>query len=132
MFGLFKRSDTVTDDVITFLNQVDAEYMRVFNTKLVNKSLSPFMNRECLVKVSKRVFSFTERYFGSAKFRTTKWVLLSCTDGVSVFRKSVVFDKIKVGGDLCINAAENYEELWKVKVDTMPYMVFDISEVQNV
>ena len=129
MFGLFKKTSGIREDYTDFLNEVDEYYMRAFSTRAVNRLLSPYLTRECIVKVSRKILSGRERYFGAEKFRRTSWVLLC--KGVDEWRikKVVEFDKIRVAGQVAISIAPDYVEEWSVDFRSKPYQVKDIQDV---
>ena len=117
-FGLFKRSEDnnnlgLPKHLIEFLELADKEYMRAFALK-TTRGLQPYVTRECAVEVSQAVFSIGSRYFGADKFRKTTWSYAGEEDSITLARKDVVFDRIKIGGDMRIGVADNYSEIWEV------------------
>lgn len=118
-FGLFKRGEEKESNqrlprhLIEFLNEADREYMKCFSL-MTTRGLQPYVTRECAVAVSQSVFSIGSRYFGADKFRNTSWSLDDEEDEVLLVRKDVVFDRVKIGGDMRIGVADNYSEIWEV------------------
>lgn len=121
LFG-FKKSKPKAE-YIKYLNEADAEYIRahvIKSTRILNEYLTP----ECIQKVSKSIYGGVSRYFGIDCFRNTTWEIISSTADRIDFRKSVVYDKVKVTSTLKMCAADNYRELWSL--DTKSMKIFDI------
>lgn len=110
------------EELENFLNQVDLEYMRSFDTKSTKK-LVQYLRRDCYLKVSTRVYSAPDRYFGNEKFRDTNWQVTDVQGDQASITKTVTFDKIRVGLSK-LSVAEDYTETWLV--DTKALLVLDI------
>lgn len=94
----------------------------------VSKSIRPlekYMSRECVVKVSRAIYSSPRRYFGAPKFRDTAWSLIECKNGCCVIRKEVKFDAIKLKGGLSCPVSNDYNEVWCMDNN---YVITDISQ----
>lgn len=127
MFGIKKEAGALSRAQLSFLNKVDKEYMKAFNTRSV-RDLQQYLTRDCNVKVSKKIYGIGAKYFGSERFRNTEWIVQSKEESKTVIRKVVTFDKVKVVGSICIGVADDYDELWVL--DTEQSKVADIIEIK--
>ena len=127
LFFKRKKEPTLGNDLIEFLNLADMEYMRAFSIRSV-KALSTYMSRECVLKLSVQVYNGQLHYFGSDKFRSTKWEVISKNNGIYDVRKSVSFDEIKFTRSLKMSVATDYKELWRVNTNG-DLCVLDISKL---
>ena len=116
LFGFNKNKPKAR--YVQFLNEVDSEYIRahaIKSTRILNEYLTP----ECIQKISQSIYGSVSRYFGVECFRNTTWEVVSATADRIDFRKSVVYDKVKITPTLKICAADNYRELWSLDIESM-------------
>ena len=131
--NLFKRcrknsEQNGTEELINFLNKVDSAYMNAYATKST-KELRDSLGEMCLAKVASWIFTYNARYFGTPKFRTTVWTQVGWEDGNRLMQKDVTFGRVRVAGNIHMNLADDYSELWVVRTTPESYRIMDIRAV---
>lgn len=126
MFGFGKKKETsnLPKQLQDFLTAADENYMRAFAMKSI-KVLSTHFTRECSVKIARIVYSEGNyRFFGTDKFRTTRWSIERQDSSTITLLKVVDFDKVKVSKSFKMQVADNYSERWCVSIPD--YKVMDV------
>lgn len=113
--------------LVSFLNQVDAEYMKAFSTYSVS-ALKVNMSKDCLSKLANEIFKQQSvRYFAASKFRNTTWEFVDSTYKM-ILLKTVEFGKLNVCG-VEYRVCHNYKQLWFVEEISNGFIITDIKEV---
>ena len=133
LFDLFKRrkldNTELSKQFINYLNKVDKEYMRAYSIKST-KQLQIYVSRDCTVKLANSIFSISSRYFGSDKPRHTTWTKVQENSEIVKILKDVVFEKVRIGGSMSIEVADNYKEYWLIDMSNKEQpIVLDISKI---
>lgn len=131
MFFRKAEEDSVSKDLVSFLNQVDTLYMQAYTTKST-RVLKSYISRDCAVKLSSSIFTYNTRHFGTDKFRTTVWSIVKQEGAILLVRKDVTFDKVKIGKNVKMSVADNYSEHWVVDYRNIANpVVLDISSIRE-
>ncbi len=134
LFGRKKKgeesSSSLSRDLMTFLNNADAAYMRAFMARDI-VVLGQYFTRECCVSLSHIIVSEAPmRYFANEKFRETKWSLRQECQEKILLRKSVCFDSVKVAS-VRMKISTDYQEDWDLVVTGKSYMVENVNMLQE-
>lgn len=114
MFGFGKSDDSgLSKKLIKYLTMVDELYMRAYGIR-TSRALYDYLSTEAIQKVNKAIFQLGGRYFGTAKFRSTTWSIISEMGTTLILLKDVKFDKVRVGSTISVAVADNYSEEWTV------------------
>lgn len=112
----------------SFLNRVDAVYMKAFQTCSVS-CLKPFCNQEAIKDLSNVIYRNPDRFFGGSKFRNTEWTILRKENDTYTVRKDVSFNKVHICG-VSLSVSSEYAEEWTVVNLGRDYIITNIEEVQ--
>ena len=122
MFGFLKKESkseleaSLSKKLVAHLNGVDNLYMDSYGIK-TSRKLYEYLSPDAIQIVNKNIFQYGTRYFGTPKFRKTKWVPVNLEHGVLTVLKEVTFDKIRVGSSCRIAIADNYKEQWQIDIN---------------
>lgn len=129
LFGKKPKAIGIPNDIMEFLFEADKLYIRAFETRNI-VILKEHFTRDCCIALSRVIVAeAASRYFSNEKFRNTTWSVVQATESLGIYRKSVIFENIRVHGDLGMKVSQDFVEDWTVSISDEDLFVTAVAQV---
>lgn len=131
MFGFGKKKEVqkqngIADDLLEFLNEADALYIKAFETRSIGLLKNHF-TRECCYAISRWIVAeASSRYFSDEKFRNTIWAVEQDNGSSIVLTKECTFRDIRISIGRTMKVSDDYKETWTINVTPDEFWVSDV------
>lgn len=131
MFGFGKKKEVqkqngIADDLLEFLNEADALYIKAFETRSIGLLKNHF-TRECCYAISRWIVAeASSRYFSDEKFRNTIWAVEQDNGNSIVLTKECTFRDIRISIGRTMKVSDDYKETWTINVTPDEFWVSDV------
>ena len=131
MFGFKKKikADGIDREIADFLEEADSKYIKAYETRTYSYLKDDF-TKDCQIKILQTITaSASLRYFSNEKFRTTAWTVVSESDSIGVYMKTVTYDSVHVAGNMNMKVSADYVERWTIMITPDELLVSDVTLV---
>lgn len=115
-FDIFKKSGNTGDNIVLWLNSVEAAYTKAFQVKNAVE-LGEYLTRACLVKQMERIRVGEKAYAGLERYKHLKWEKVSIKDSVAIYHKIVTYDQVKMSRGIVAAVGDDYREEWEIVIE---------------
>lgn len=116
LFGKKPKAIGIPNDIMEFLLEADKRYIRAFETRNI-VILKEHFTRDCCIALSRVIVAeAASRYFSNEKFRNTEWSVITSSPNLGVYKKTVIFENIKVHGSMGMKVSQDFVEQWTISI----------------
>lgn len=107
--GLFSSKTPKAKGSISFVEKVDALYVKAFQTQRLD-DLQKYLTPKCLTQIGERIRMSNKDVVGIERYKKTNWSRMNDTTYV----KHVTFEDVNMGCAIHIPMGDPYDEYWTI------------------
>ena len=122
-------SNRIETSLLNWLEIADESYIRTFQQKDV-RYFEPYTTLEVSTEIYDEIMQKPERLFGTRRYRTRVWDVISKNNNDVVVKKTLTHSHIELQGGIKVPLGDNLCEMWYVTYSNNAYKVKKIEELK--